>query len=150
MSFLSLILTVSALLIAGAALLCANQTRYQSMFVAVAIVLFIAAEFVLGWWALPVVGLILGLVGARRKAIGTTVAAAALVAWILLFAWSALQGNLGNFMQALAVSMRVEPGQLLFVIIALPALLAGSAARLGAGLRPESTPATPEAAALEG
>ncbi len=150
MSFLALLLTVSALLIAGAALLWANQTRYQSMFVAVAVILFIAAEFVLGWWALPVVGLILGLVGARRKAIGTTVAAAALTAWIILFAWSALQGNLGNFMQALAVSMKVKPGQLLSVITALPALLAGPAARLGAGLRPDSTPAAPEVPALNG
>ncbi len=110
------------------------------MFVAVAIILFVAAEFLIGWWALPVVGLILGLVGAHRKAIGVTVAGAALAAWVILFAWTAMQGNLGSFMQALAASMKVKPGLLFSVISVLPALLAGPAARLSAGLRPETAP----------
>lgn len=118
------------------------------MFVAVAIILFVAAEFLLGWWALPVVGLILGLIGARRKAIGITVAGAALAAWVILFAWTAMQGNLGTFMQALAGSMKVKPGQLFSVIAVLPALLAGPAARLGAALRPETAPNAPVGTAL--
>jgi hypothetical protein len=108
------------------------------MFVAVAVVLFIAAEFVMGWWALPVVGLVLGLVGARRTGVVAMVGGAALTAWIALYAWTALQGNLGSFMQALAVSMKLKPNQLLSAVTLLPALLAGPAARLGAGLRPES------------
>jgi hypothetical protein len=118
------------------------------MFAAVAVLLFVAAEFLLGWWALPVVGLILGLVGARRRAIGTTVAAAALTAWVLLFAWSATHGNLSAFLQQLAVSMKVKPGQLFSLITVLPALLAGPAARLGAGLRPESARNADSGAAL--
>ncbi len=120
------------------------------MFVIVAIVLFIAAEFVMGWWALPVVGLVLGLVGARRKAVGTVVAGAALTAWLLLYGWNAMHGNLGSFMQALAASMKVKPNALLSVVAALPALLAGPAARLGAGLRPESTAGEPVGTALNG
>jgi hypothetical protein len=120
------------------------------MFFAVAIVLFIAAEFLIGWWALPVVGLVLGVVGARRTAVGTTVAGAALLAWGILFAWDASQGNLGPFMQQLATSMKVKPGQLFSVITALPALLAGPAARLGAGLRPESAGKTEAGTALAG
>ncbi len=120
------------------------------MFPAVAILLFIAAEFLIGWWALPVVGLILGLVGARRKAVGLQVAGAALTAWLLLYGWSAVQGDLGNFMQALALSMKLKPGQLLSAITALPALLAGPAARLGAGLRPESAGNAPAGTALNG
>jgi hypothetical protein len=126
----------------------ANQTRTHLMFVAVAIILFVAAEFLIGWWALPVVGLILGLVGAHRKAIGVTVAGAALAAWVILFAWTAMQGNLGTFMQALAASMKVKPVQLFSVIAVLPALLAGPAARLGAALRPESAPKVPAGTAL--
>lgn len=108
------------------------------MFFPLAILLFVAAEFLLGWWALPVVGVILGIVGARRKAIGATVAGAALLAWVILFAWSAIHGNLGTFMQQLATSMKLKPGLLFIVLTALPALVAGPAARLGAGLRPES------------
>lgn len=113
------------------------------MFIAIAVLLFVAAEFLIGWWALPVVALVLGLVGARRKAIGVTVAGAALTAWLILFAWTATQGNLGSFMQALAASMKVKPGQLVSVIALLPTLLAGPAARLGAGLRPQSAPIDP-------
>ena len=121
------------------------------MFVAAAVILFIAAEFVIGWWALPVVGLILGIVGARRPAIGITVAGAALTAWLILFGWNAVQGgNLVSFAQALAASMKVKPGQLLSVVTALPALLAGPAARLGAGLRPESAGKMPTGTALNG
>lgn len=121
------------------------------MFIPAAVILFIAAEFVIGWWALPVVGLILGVVGARRKAIGVTVAGAALTAWMILFAWSALRGgNLPAFMDSLAVTMKVKPGQLISAITALPALLAGPAARLGAGLRPESARNAPAGTALNG
>jgi hypothetical protein len=121
------------------------------MFLLVAIILFIAAEFVIGWWALPVVGLILGIVGARRKAIGTLVAGAALTAWIALYGWSAMRGqNLPGFMESLAVSMQLKPGQLLSAITALPALLAGPAARLGAGLRPQSATGQPAGAAIRG
>jgi hypothetical protein len=142
MTFSSLLLTIGALVAAGVALLWANQSRNQPMFVAVAVVLFVAAEFVLGWWALPVVGLVLGIVGARRNGVVLMVGAAALTAWALLFAWTALSCNLGNFMQQLALAMKQKPNALLALITALPALLAGPAARLGAGLRPESAPET--------
>ena len=142
MTFSSLILTVASLIAAGVALLLANQTRNQSMFFAVAVILFVAAEFVIGWWALPVVGLVLGLVGARRKGVVLMVGGAALTAWGLLFAWTATQGNMLGFMQALAGAMRQKPNVLLVMVAAIPALLAAPAARLGAGLRPESqTPA---------
>ena len=113
------------------------------MFVAIAVLLFVAAEFVVGWWALPVVGLVLGLVGARRTSIVLMVGGAALTAWALLFAWNAFHGNLGSFMQQLAGAMRQKPNVLLGLITALPALLAGPAARLGAGLRPESAQTAP-------
>ncbi len=120
------------------------------MFPAVAVILFVAAEFLLGWWALPVIGLILGLVGARRKAIGITAAGAAVVAWVILFAWSATHGDLSLFLQQLAASMKVKPGPFFLVLTALPALLAGPAARLGAGLRPESARNTEMGTALAG
>ncbi len=139
MSFSSLILTVGALIAAGVALLWANQTRNRPMFVVLAIALFVAAEFVIGWWALPVVGLVLGLIGARRTGVVAIVGGAALTAWVLLFAWTMMEGNLGNFMHALAASMKLTPTLLLSVAAVLPALLAGTAARVGAGLRPEAS-----------
>ncbi len=142
MSFSSLLLTVGELIAAGVALLWAHQTRNRPMFVVLAVALFVAAEFVIGWWALPVVGLLLGLIGARRTGVVAMVGGAALTAWALLFAWTALEGNLGNFMHALAASMKLEPALLLSVTAILPALLAGTAARVGAGLRPEASVST--------
>lgn len=138
MTFSSLIFTVGSLIAVGVALLWANQSRNQPMFFAVALVLFVAAEFVIGWWALPVVGLVLGLVGARRKWVVLMVGSAALTAWGLLFVWTASQGSLGNFMVTLAAAMGQKPNMLLGLVAAIPALLAIPAARLGAGLRPES------------
>ena len=146
MTFSSLLLTIAALVATGVALLWANQSRNQPMFVAVAVLLFVAAEFVMGWWALPVVGLVLGLIGARRNGVVLMVGGAALAAWALLFAWNAVHGNLGSFMQQLAAAMKQKPTVLLGLVTALPALLAGPAARLGAGLRPESA----QTAALRG
>ena len=107
------------------------------MFLIAAVVLFVAAEFVLGWWAVPVVALILGAVGARRRGVTLTVAGAALLAWVSLFAWTGVYGNLGSFMHALASSMKLAPMVLASVGLLLPLLLAWPAARLGAGLRRE-------------
>jgi hypothetical protein len=142
MPFTSLILTVGALIAVGVALLWANQTRNRPMFVAIAVALFVAAEFVMGWWALPIVGLLLGLIGARRAGVVPMVGVAAVAAWALLFAWTAMHGNLGNFMHALAASMKLGPNLLLSVTAGLPVLLAALAARVGAGLRPEAAATT--------
>ena len=135
MTFSSLILTVGSLIAVGVALLWANQSRNQPMFFAVAVVLFVAAEFVIGWWALPVVGLVLGLVGARRNRVVLMVGSAALTAWGLLFLWTGNQGSLGNFMVSLAAALEQKPTPLLGLVAAIPAMLAGPAARLGAALR---------------
>ena len=113
----------------------------------VAVILFIAAEFVIGWWALPAVGFVLGLVAARRRGSLLLITGAALTAWAALFAWTATYGSLGGFMHALAASMKLQPTQLLGAVAVLPVLLAGCAARLGAGLRPESAARAPAEAA---
>jgi hypothetical protein len=105
------------------------------MFFVIAVILFVAAEFVIGWWALPVIGVILGVIGARRRGVALQVGGAALVAWGLLFAWVAMHGDLQRFLAALALSMKLKPGQLIFALTVVPALLAGPAAGLGSGLR---------------
>ena len=143
MTFSSLILTVGALIAVGVLLLWANQSRNQPMFFVVAVVLFVAAEFVIGWWALPLVGLVLGLIGARRNGVVLMVGGAALLSWGILFVWTATQGALGNFMVALAAAMKQKPNALLALIAAIPVLLATPAARLGAALRTESARSTP-------
>lgn len=119
------------------------------MFYAVAVVLFVAAEFVIGWWALPVVGLVLGLVGARKPGITLIVGGAGLTAWGLLFAWTALTGShFVPFMLSLASSMKLKPVQLFTAISGIPALIAGPAARIGAAVRNAVQP-VPETVAAQ-
>lgn len=147
MSFTALLVIVGGLFAAGIALAWATQSRNQPMFAIVAVVLFIAAEFVMGFWALPVVGAVLGLVGARRTGVVAIVTGAALVSWMVLYGWSATQGHLPSFVMSLAAAMKLKPGQLLSAATAIPALLAGPAAQLGATLRRAIQPTTPVAAA---
>jgi hypothetical protein len=102
----------------------------------VAVVCLVAAEFVLGWWALPIVGLVLGVLAARQRHVGIRVGAAALIAWLALLAWTAQSGDLPAFYGALAASMQLPTMAVAGITVVLPLLLAGFAARLGAGLRP--------------
>lgn len=102
----------------------------------VAVVCFVAAEFVVGWWALPVVGVVLGLVSARERHVGVRVGAAALIAWLALLAWTAQSGDMPRFYGQLARSMTLPTNVVAGVTVLLPALLGGLAARFGAGLRP--------------
>lgn len=102
----------------------------------VAVACFVAAEFVLGWWALPVVGLVLGLLAARQRHVGIRVGAAALIAWLALLAWTAQSGDLPAFYGSLAGSMQLPTIAVAGVTVLLPLLLGGLAARVGAGLRP--------------
>jgi len=122
------------------------------MFFVTAIILFLAAEFVIGWWALPVVGLILGVIGARRSGVALQIGGAALLAWGLLFGWIATHGDLRAFMTSLALSMKLQPGVLITAVAALPVLLAGATAGLGSGIRnlirPEKSAASSRAAGL--
>jgi hypothetical protein len=105
------------------------------MFFAVAVLLFVAAEFVIGWWALPVVAVILGVIGARRTGVTAMISGAAVLAWGGLYAWSAVHGHLLPFVHGLAASMQLKPGQLISAITALPPLLTGPAAYLGVTIR---------------
>jgi hypothetical protein len=117
------------------------------MFFGIAVLLFVAAEFVIGWWALPVVALLLGVVGAKRRFVVAMISGAAVLAWGGLYAWSALSGDLPGLMRGLAASMTLKPVQLFSAITALPALLAGPSAYLGVSLRGGAPPAEPVPAA---
>ncbi|MCU0619182.1 MAG: hypothetical protein MUF40_04665 [Gemmatimonadaceae bacterium] len=100
-----------------------------------ALISFIAAEFVIGWWALPLVGLVFGVLAARERQVGTRVGIAALLAWLALLAWTAQSGDVPAFYGALAGSMGLPTAAVAGLTIAFPLLLGGLAARFGAGLR---------------
>ncbi|MBI4501489.1 MAG: hypothetical protein HY700_10040 [Gemmatimonadetes bacterium] len=89
---------------------------------------FVLVTHVFGWWAVPLLGAIWGLVGKDtvRPAIMAGVAAAS--AWALLLGWSGLVGPVGTLAAQLG-ALAAVPG-VLFVGLTLvvPFLLAGSAA----------------------
>ena len=101
-----------------------------------AFISFVAAEFVFGWWALPLVGLVVGVLAARERQVGTRVGIAALLAWLALLAWTAQSGDVPAFYGALAGSMRLPTPAVVGLTLAFPLLLGGLSARFGAGLRP--------------
>jgi hypothetical protein len=95
--------------------------------------MFAAATMLLGWWTVPVVGGAWGLLVNRRGA-WRAAAGAAAIAWAVLLAVF-VAGGLGTLISQLGGSLRL-PGLVVAVLtLILPAVLAGSAAELGAVLR---------------
>jgi hypothetical protein len=97
------------------------------------ILAFAASTVVLGWWAVPAVGAIWGLIWNRRGA-WVAAAAAAAIAWGLLLA-AALVDALGILVSQLNGALRLPALAVAILTVALPALLAGSAAELAYVIR---------------
>lgn len=92
-----------------------------------------AATTLLGWWAVPVVGGAWGLLASRRGA-WRAAAGTATIAWAILLAASVASG-LGTLISQLNGSLRLPALILALLTLIFPAVLAGSAAELGALLR---------------
>jgi hypothetical protein len=95
------------------------------------------------WWIVPVVGLAYGLVSRRSKAPGTVAALAGAVAWGGYLAIIGFGGApVGSFGGNLARSLELPAWLPHVATMVFPALLAGSAAYLGArvGMRPGTRP----------
>lgn len=98
-------------------------------------VLIALGTVLLGWWAVPAVAAVHGLVarGARRP--GLTAAAAGAMAWGGYLAITALGGGpVTAFGARLAASMQLPASGPFLATLAFPALLAGLASYLGARL----------------
>jgi hypothetical protein len=100
-----------------------------------AMVLAVATLFV-GWWSVPVVAFVWGLAVARlmRRPAGAAALAAAL-AWAALLGVDALGGRLAGLGTLFGAIAKLPPGVFFALSLAFPALLAWSAAALGADLR---------------
>jgi hypothetical protein len=100
-----------------------------------AVVLAVATVF-LGWWAVPVVGFLWGLLTARllRWPAGAA-ALAAMLAWAALLGMDAMGGRLAGLGTLFGSIAKLPPGVFFALSLVFPALLAWSAAALGADLR---------------
>ncbi len=101
---------------------------------------FALATVAIGWWGVPLVGLVWGGMsgrrpGGRRKASGSRASwfagLAAAVAWGVLVGWLALRAPVADLARILADVTRVPAPGLVVITLLLPAALAWSAAEIG-------------------
>jgi hypothetical protein len=104
--------------------------------VVILLVAFALATIAVGWWAVPVLGGVWGLVATRSTLPALTAAAAAGLSWAALLGWAAFRGPLLGLADKVGAIVGVPAWGLVAVAVAFPALLAGSAAMLVSALRP--------------
>ncbi len=87
-----------------------------------------AATVGLGWWAVPLVGALWGVVAARETWPVTTIAAAAGLSWVVLLGWAAVQGPVLGVANTLGATVSLPGWGVLLLAVVFPTVLAGSAA----------------------
>ena len=89
-----------------------------------------------GWWAVPAIAALYGLLAGARARSGVEAAVAAAFAWGgLLLAFRLAGFPIGALAGRLAGVVQLPEPALYAAVVLLPALLAGSAAALGGALR---------------
>ncbi len=91
---------------------------------------FAAGTALLGWWSVPLLGAIWGVIAWRTSRVAVTAGAAALLAWGVLLAISARADAFGTLVGALSAVMQLPSIALVLLTLLFPALLAWSAARV--------------------
>ena len=96
---------------------------------------FAVATYASGWWAIPLVALVCGLVMNRegRPIYYSTICAAA--GWLSLLLLDAARGPLGEVASRFGGVLGFPPAALILTTLIFPALLAWSASALGAVIR---------------
>jgi hypothetical protein len=99
---------------------------------------FALGTLVLGWWAVPVLGAVWGLIGPSKKHAPLLAGVSAGWGWVLLLLWAAWQGPLLTLAHRTAGVMSMGAASLLGITVAFSVVLAWAAAVVAAGLRPGS------------
>jgi hypothetical protein len=98
---------------------------------------FAIGTWILGWWAVPLIGAAWGVLQRGRPRFVTAFAAAAL-AWALLLAYDAVGGAMGGLTTTLGGIFMMPGALLLLVTLLYGALLAGCAAQVFGATPPRS------------
>jgi hypothetical protein len=90
--------------------------------------------FWLGWWAVPVIAILWGLIasGTRRAVLHSTLAAA--IAWSVLLLWTTRAAH-HTIAHQLSSATGLHAAVLLIVTVLFPTILAWSGTMLGMGVR---------------
>lgn len=93
------------------------------------------ATALFGWWAVPGIGLALGLLSPARARPGSIGALAGALAWGILLTWTAALGPVDRVADTVGALVGV-PGPVIYLItLIFPAVLAGCAAVVGSAMR---------------
>jgi hypothetical protein len=91
-----------------------------------------ALTWIAGWWGVPLVAAVTGALFWTRRGITGLVAFAAVIAWSALILVDGLGQRFGALAGVVGATLRVPAGALLAVTLLFAALLAWSAATIGA------------------
>ena len=94
-----------------------------------------AATILLGWWAVPILACLGGLVLRPQAWDSARAALAAVVAWAAILAWTAATSPLAKLLHQLSSLMHLPGWALIAVTLVFPMLLAWSAWTLGREVR---------------
>lgn len=89
-----------------------------------------AGTILLGWWSVPAVGIVSGLVPRPGRGAVLEAGVGAAVGWAAVLAWSAMSGPVWLLAQRVGPVFGLPGMALLALTVVFPALLAGSAALL--------------------
>ena len=96
-------------------------------------VAFIVGTWVFGWWAIPAIALLWGLIARGASGSALTAAVAAVLAWAALLGLDAVDGRFGVLLARIAPVFTLPGIALVGVTLLLAALLAWSAAAFAGG-----------------
>lgn len=105
----------------------------KTMITVLAIVaaILVGATWVVGWWGVPLIAAVVGVVLCTRRGIAGLTALAAVIAWSVLIIVDGASGRFGALARAVAGTLTLPASVLLTVTLLFSALLAWSAAALG-------------------
>lgn len=89
-----------------------------------------ASTWFLGWWSVPLIGVVYALLRAGQEHIVSEAAIGAMLGWAGLLGWQASNASFGRLSQAIGGVFPVPTPVLMLVSVVFAGLLAGSAARL--------------------
>jgi hypothetical protein len=93
---------------------------------------FTVGTALLGWWTVPLLGALWGVIAWRTPRVAVTAGLAALLAWAVLLLVAARADAFGRLAGALSSVMQLPGVALVLLTLLFPALLAWSAARVTA------------------
>jgi ribose/xylose/arabinose/galactoside ABC-type transport system permease subunit len=114
--------------------------RYRPLLQVALLALAVAlGTFMFGWWMVPLIGAVWGLVARERERPQLIVALAAAVGWALLILWTSTQGPIGEVARRAAGVMGMSRPWFLLITVAFPMIVAWAAAVITGAVRGKET-----------